>query len=347
MKGKSISQNSWMQYGKDDKSDLLQKKFSHIYVENDIKNLDFTKKILNKFSESKIIYINNYKDVFDRAKQNFNVQKNSQKLILAKAYDNFIYEGSEMCEDFGQRNFYYSSSILNCIYDCKYCYLKGLYPSSNIVIFVNVEDFINTAISKSKGKKIYICISYDSDILAFENLTGFAEKWIEAAKKNKNILIEIRTKSANFKSVKHLDIPANVIFAWSLLPDEVIQRYELKVPSLDSRLGSIKEAILKGVQVRISIEPIMNINNFEEIYKKFVDKIFSFIDSDKIRDINIDTFRVKKEHLKRMRKLNPYETIFGYKFLKVNDYYVYENSNKMKKYVFELVKKYVNEEKIF
>ncbi|MCR3758354.1 radical SAM protein [Clostridium felsineum] len=347
MMERNIFQNSSMICGHEISLNAIENKFSHIYVEEEIKNFKVTRKILQNFPNSKLIYINNYRDVFNRVRQNFNVQKYSQKLILAKAKSNFIYDGSDMCEDFGQENFYYSSSILNCIYNCEYCYLKGLYPSSNVVIFVNVEDFIEAAVEKGKGKKIYVCISYDSDILVFENITGFAEKWIRMAEKNPNILIEIRTKSINFKSVKHLDIPSNVIFAWSLLPDEVIQKYEFKVPNLNSRLKSIGEAIEKGVQVRLSIEPIMQINNFDNVYEKFITKIFNSINKEKVRDINIDTFRVKKEHLKRIRKLNPYENIFGYKFSNIDDYYTYEDSKRMKEHVYNLVRKYVPENKIF
>mgnify|MGYP006970641936 FL=1 len=30
--------------------------------------------------------------------------------------------------------------MMNCIYDCSYCYLKGMYPSGHMVLFVNIED---------------------------------------------------------------------------------------------------------------------------------------------------------------------------------------------------------------
>ena len=29
---------------------------------------------------------------------------------------------------------------MNCVFDCEYCYLKGMYPSANLVVFVNLED---------------------------------------------------------------------------------------------------------------------------------------------------------------------------------------------------------------
>lgn len=47
--------------------------------------------------------------------------------------------------------------MFNCIYDCRYCFLQGMYSSANYVIFVNFEDFdkeIEEVIQDNKDKKI-------------------------------------------------------------------------------------------------------------------------------------------------------------------------------------------------
>ena len=31
--------------------------------------------------------------------------------------------------------------MLNCIYDCKYCFLQGMFNSANYLVFVNYQDF--------------------------------------------------------------------------------------------------------------------------------------------------------------------------------------------------------------
>ena len=31
--------------------------------------------------------------------------------------------------------------MLNCLYDCRYCFLQGMYRSANYVLYVNYEDF--------------------------------------------------------------------------------------------------------------------------------------------------------------------------------------------------------------
>ncbi|WP_207644681.1 SPL family radical SAM protein [Caloranaerobacter ferrireducens] len=321
--------------------------FSHIYVEKEVLNHHITLEILSKFPNSKVVEIENYKDVFNRPRQNFIIQKKSPKLILAKKTSNCLYEGSSLCEDFGETSFYYSSNIFNCIYNCEYCYLRGLYSSSNIVIFVNIEDFFEEINKTIKDKRAYICISYDSDILAFENITGFVRKWIEFASKHNNLLIEIRTKSSNFRSIKDLEIPANVIFAWTLSPQEIIDNFEYKTPSLTARLNDIKLAISKGLKVRISLEPIMKIKGFEAIYGKFIDKVFTEMPSEAIRDVNIGVFRMSEEHIKRLRRLDKYSKVFGYDFKKENGVVSYFDEEYLRSFVRKRLINYIDKKKIY
>ena len=97
--------------------------------------------ILGILSDANVVTINHYKDVFDRKRQDAVAQKENQSLIIAVRDGNRIFKGAPVCQSFGQKNFYYSSSMMNCPFDCEYCYLKGMYPTSNMVVFVNLEDY--------------------------------------------------------------------------------------------------------------------------------------------------------------------------------------------------------------
>ena len=116
-------------------------RFSHIYVERRIRNHPRTEQILLRFPQAQIVEIEHYKDVFNRHGQDGVRQHQAQALILAEKTDHFFYEGAPVCQDFGNTNFYYCSTMMNCIYDCSYCYLKGMYPSGHMVLFVNIEDY--------------------------------------------------------------------------------------------------------------------------------------------------------------------------------------------------------------
>lgn len=315
-------------------------KFSHIYVEKDVLDHPITKKILGKFHKSIIVKIDKYGDVFNRPHQSYIIQKEAQNLIIAKKRYDFIYRGSELCEDFGNANFYHTSNILNCIYDCDYCYLQGMYPSANLVFFVNIEDYFKEVDKLTINQKIYLSISYEADLLALENLTGFAGMWIDYAKKNRNVKIEIRTKSANFHSFYKWDIPDNVIFAWSILPQPVIDKYEHLTPTLDMRIKSINCAISRGLKVRLSIEPIMPIDNFEHIYREFIKKLFSSVAVDGIRDVNIGVFRMVKEQAKKIEKLKEHSLIFCYNTIIKDGIFTYEDEEYLKNFVYNEVIKH-------
>ena len=54
---------------------LLNSNFSHIYVEKEAFGYSLTKKILEKFPNSKIIELDIYKEIFSKGNQNFIMQK--------------------------------------------------------------------------------------------------------------------------------------------------------------------------------------------------------------------------------------------------------------------------------
>ena len=94
----------------------------------------------------------------------------------------------------GRENNYYFSYMYNCIYDCRYCFLQGLYSSSNLVIFVNYDDFLNEikVLDNSKiAKKTTIFSGYDCDSMAYDSVTNFSESLI----KNLMNLNRIRNKN--------------------------------------------------------------------------------------------------------------------------------------------------------
>ena len=177
----------------------LQPSFSHIYVEKKVRDLPLTKLALSKFSDSNVIWVDHYKDVFNRSGQDFQSQKFSMNLILAKKTKPFLYPASDLVQNFDNPNIYYNTPVLNCIYNCDYCFLQGMYNSGNIVVFVNENEFRKSIkdallVPKDPTKPTIVSISYNTDLLAMENILPLTRRWIEFAKKNINLNIEIRTK---------------------------------------------------------------------------------------------------------------------------------------------------------
>ncbi len=331
------------------KSFLLQDKFSHIYIEEAALKHPVTQSILGRFPHAKTIEIGHYKDLFNRSNQNFQVQKSSQKLILALKKDNFIYEGADVCHSFGHSHFYYTSSVLNCIYNCDYCYLQGMFPSSNIVVFVNIEDFILEAKSLLKRYPVYLTVSYDTDLLAFEGIYPFSAKWIEFASRSSDLTIELRTKSVNYKAISHIKPCSNVILAFTISPDEIINLYEKGTPSLASRLDAIKRAVSDGWKVRLCFDPLLLSDGWQNAYKDCIEKTFRVLTGTEINDVSIGVFRMASDYLKKIRKGRHDSSLIHYPFECRNGVYSYpdELKNDMIGFVYSEIAKYIEEGKIF
>ena len=328
----------------------LNNRFSHIYVEKKILDNKNTLEILSKFRDAKIIEIDNYKEVFSSNNQDFHLQKLRQNLILASNKPNMIYEGAVVCEDFENDNFYYTSSIINCVYDCEYCYLQGVYSSGNIVIFVDIEKvFEEVEELYNKLKSLYLCVSYDTDLLAIENICSFSEKWYHFIKDKKDLKIELRTKSANIDKFLNLDVLDNFIIAFTLSPKDIALKNEKYTASFKNRVKAIKELQNKGWKVRICIDPLIYIDDFEKNYSEMIEYLFSEIDKNKVIDVSIGVFRTSKEYLKKMRNQNKKSEILYYPFECIDGVYTY--SDKLKSYMIDFIKekflKYINIERIY
>ena len=149
-----------------------------IYIEKEIHNNKRVTDFISRFSNVDIIYIDKYTEVFNKKNQNFKLQKKNPAIILARKYKNFLKEIPSKYS-IGNRVNYYFSYMYNCLFDCKYCFLQGLYNSANYVIFINYEDYfeeIKNLTERFSNEKLTIFSGYDCDSLAYDSHTGFVEK---------------------------------------------------------------------------------------------------------------------------------------------------------------------------
>ncbi len=296
------------------KNSLYRDTFSHVYIEKAVINSDITERILNRLPESKFIEINHFKDVFNKPGQNPGAQKQTQKLILAQNSGRKVYPGAPYCHDFGHNAFYYTSQVLNCPFGCSYCYLKGKFPSANIVAFVNTDDYLSELDSVLGSGDAFVTLSYDSDIASLEPLLGLLNKWYAYMSRHPETTFELRTKSLYKPSCAPM---VNLIIAISLLPQLVINQFESGTPSLLKRIQHINTLLAAGYRVRLAIDPIMDIEDAGAIYNGFVDELGTSIDLSQISDVSAGCFRMPSEYYKNMRKgfsghlihYYPFETI--------------------------------------
>ncbi len=297
----------------------LKPNFSHIYIEKDAFGYPLSELALSKFSGSTIVQIDHYKDLFNRKGQNFQLQKKSMKLILAVKREPLLYDGSSMVQDYMTPNVYYNTPILNCLYNCDYCFLQGMYDSGNLVVFVNDQEMMGAIDEKvsnplDSSKPTVISISYNTDLLAMENILPLCRRWINYVKGKEDTIIEIRTKSALFNAISDMNPIDNVILSWTLSPDSICREYEAAAPPLKRRVNSLKNALANGWRVRLCFDPIILVHNWFETYSKFFKELFLELDCNQIQDVTLGVFRMNKDYFNKIRKRDTRSDIYFSKY---------------------------------
>ena len=309
---------------------------------------ELTERILSMYPDAVRIKIGHYKDIFNRPHQDCELQKKAPSLVLAVKHGELIYPGARVCQNFDNHYFYYTSSIMNCPFDCKYCYLKGMYPSSCIVVFVNLEDIFDETERLLSEHPVYLCVSYDTDLLAMEHITGFASKWCDFASRHDGLTIEIRTKSAfDCTSLARYAGP-NIIMAWTLSPEPVIRGYELHTPLLAARLTAVRKACACGFPVRLCFDPMIYIDNWPQVYGDFYRDVFEAVDAGTIHDVSCGLFRISSSYIKTMRQRHP-DSISAYPYTNIDGICSYSSglSDMMSRYAMDCISRYISADKIY
>ncbi len=314
-------------------------KFNAIYIEEKIKNYPNTKEILARINYKKIIYCENYNQVFNPKNQNFRIQKAEPSIILAKKEQNFLLNAPEKFTIGYNKNFYFSH-MLNCVYDCKYCFLQGMFNSAHYVIFVNFLDFFNAIKSQVSRSKKTICFfsGYDCDSLALEKITNFLSFFLIKFQEIKNGILEVRTKSTKIDIFKKIKPMNNIVIAFSLNPKHIVKKFEDKTPSLTQRIKAIVELQKMGWNIGLRFDPLIIDSSKDFIINDFFKFVFDKIDTRRIHSVTLGEFRMPKQFFEKFSSLRPNEYFFINKENdKLKNIEIYENQ----------LRKFIDKKKIF
>lgn len=288
--------------------------FDRIYVEHDAFSCEFTRDFLSRRPNAQVIPIDSYKEVLNRYGQNHSALRTEPSFVLAVNRGNLFYPGAPVCQSFAQEHFMYTSVVKNCIYDCDYCYLQGMYPSNHIVVFVNTADYLARLSDLLAKHPVYLCCSYDSDLTALAGLLPQAKAFCDFAAAHERLRLEVRTKCASLFFLRHLTPTKNVIMAYTLSPQPLIDRFEHRTPSLAARLRAAKEAVRLGFTLRLCIDPILDVPGAPELYRDLVATIFTVLSPSEITDISLGVFRISAEYFKQLRESKPQSPIAHYPY---------------------------------
>lgn len=191
-------------------------------------------------------------------------------------------------------NYYVLNIQTNCNYDCQYCILQGYINNKRINIYKNVdtalkevEDFL-----KAHPSNFYrIGTGELTDSLSLDHLTNTSTILIPFFIKQKNALLELKTKSNNIKNLIKFQPKGNIVISWSLNPQKIINEYETGTASLIERLESARECSKNGYRIGFHLDPVILYPEWETDYCNLITQIFKYVQSNAITWISIAGFR--------------------------------------------------------
>ncbi len=288
-----------------DPNKTMKTLYRTLYLEQGALDYPLTRQILRRLPGCPVVMVQNYKQVFNRPGQNLLLQKQAPALILAVHPAPPIYPGPKICQNFGQARFVYTSFVQNCPFDCSYCFLQGLYPSADQLIFVNLQDWAQRLDALAAEGPLYVALSHDSDLLTlqarFPILDALGDNWPHTPA----IQAEIRTKSGWTSYYRQHQPRQNLIFAFSLAPQELIDRYEPTTPPLQVRLNAASVALDQGHPVRLCFDPVFADPAYDTLYEDFFAAVFQTLDPRRILDVSYGFLRLPQVLYRRIIQRRP------------------------------------------
>ncbi|MFK7855771.1 MAG: radical SAM protein [Granulosicoccus sp.] len=277
-----------------------------IYIEREVLTHPRSLRICERYPDARHITIERYSDVFNARAQDFVQQKKNPALILASKHGKRIHATPPGYHIGGQKNFYFSH-MFNCVYDCRYCFLQGMYQSANYVIFVNSEDFLQDISDTIRHFKTdcWFFSGYDCDSLALDPITRFVDDCLNFFDGLENGWLELRTKSTQIRPLLKREALPNVVVAYSLSPQAIVSTEEHGTPSLSKRIAALKSLQDAGWSIGLRFDPLLYADNFVDLYNSMFDEVFDTLDMSRIHSVSLGVFRLPKGYHKKLVRMYP------------------------------------------
>ena len=326
--------------------------YSTIYIENEVRSHSKVNSIIGRYPDARIVSCDSYSEVFNRSSQDFRLQKQLPSLILACKNQNHVLRAPEGY-GVGSAHNYYFSTMLNCVYDCRYCFLQGMYRSAHHVVFVNFDDYWNaisaTVEAHCNDDEVWFFSGYDCDSLAMEPVVGFADYFVKAFESHPNAMLELRTKSTQIRSMLSRRPLANVVTAFSMTPQEISSRLEHKVPTVSKRIEAMSNLQKQGWPLGLRFDPLIYQDEFKTAYRGLFDAIFNKLDSNLIHSVSVGAFRLPRSFYRKMVNLYPDDKFLSLPFESSSGMVSYPKNmeNEMIDWCVESLAGYIDSDRIF
>ena len=191
-------------------------------------------------------------------------------------------------------------AVESCGFDCSYCSIQSFYNDGKIGFDKEFTTKLKN-LKLDKNRTYHIGTGQSSDSLMWGNRHGILEALFEFAKKNPNVILELKTKSDNISYLLENSVPKNILCTWSINTPTIIKNEEHLSASLEKRIECARKLANKGVLVGFHFHPIVVYENYLSEYKDVVDTLLEKFKPREVVLVSLGTLTFIKPVIKKLR----------------------------------------------
>jgi len=168
-----------------------------------------------------------------------------------------------------------------CPFDCAWCYLKGTFrfrPEGTKPVvkdYEKIEFHTRRFLEEVETPEILNTGEIADSLMGEGSSQPFSKFIIPMFEEQNRHKVLFVTKSDNIKHLLEINPHNQAIISFSLNADEVAKRWERGAPSVERRIEAGRKLSQAGYEVRIRIDPVVPVPDWEKHYSKLIDQIFA------------------------------------------------------------------------
>ena len=191
-------------------------------------------------------------------------------------------------------------AIQQCGFACSYCAIQHFYDEKAIQVRHDFAQKLQQ-LQLNPQEWYHIGTGQASDSLLWTEELGVLEPLIDFACRHPRVILELKSKSANVKSLLTRELPPNILFTWSLNPDNFIRHEELLTAPLDARLRAARQLADNGAKVGFHFHPIVRYQGWKTEYRQLAERLLGLFAPQEVVTVSLGTLTFSKSALKTIR----------------------------------------------
>lgn len=166
-----------------------------------------------------------------------------------------------------------------CPLGCTYCIMKSYLSFSPITVYAELSRSLaalREVAEKNPDRTIRVGTGEVGDSLLYDPIFRLSEELIRGVADLSNVRLELKTKSDYVDHLLSVEPKGGAVIAFSLNPQEVIDREEGWAASLERRLAAAERASEAGYALAFHFDPIIRVDRWRELYGDVVQKLRRF-----------------------------------------------------------------------